>query len=238
MLLATSLYIWLIKKDHNARFYFIGWFWVTIGILCYYLTVNGLIEYNFITRSSTLFGVGIETLMFSLALADRINSMRSLQEKIQAENIGLISNQNQILESAVFKRTFELSRTSELLEISNRAAQIGTWEIDLVNDIGYWSKVTREIHEVDYERQPDLEESLLFYKERENRNQVIQAVRNLIDYGTPFNLDLQIITGRGNEKWVNAIGHAEKENGKCIRVYVCLTPFFGQLFGENKVIKK
>jgi hypothetical protein len=81
MLLATSLYIWLIKKDQNARFYFIGWFWVTIGILCYYLTVNGLIEYNFITRSSTLFGVGIETLMFSLALADRINSMRSLQEK-------------------------------------------------------------------------------------------------------------------------------------------------------------
>lgn len=219
MLLATSLYIWLIKKDQNARFYFIGWFWVTIGILCYYLTVNGLIEYNFITRSSTLFGVGIETLMFSLALADRINSMRSLQEKIQAENIGLISNQNQILESAVYKRTFELSRTSELLEISNRAAQIGTWEIDLVNDIGYWSKVTREIHEVDYERQPDLEESLLFYKEGENRNQVIQAVRNLIDYGTPFNLDLQIITGRGNEKWVNAIGHAEKENGKCIRVY-------------------
>lgn len=219
MLLVISLYIWLIKKDKNARFYFIGWFWVTIGILCYYLTVNGFIEYNLITRSSTLFGMGIETLMFSLALADRINSMRSLQEKTQTENIGLISNQNQILESAVMKRTFELSRTSELLEISNKAAKIGTWEIDLVNDIGYWSKITRDIHEVDYERQPDLEESLLFYKEGENRDKIILAIKNLIEEGTPFNLDLQMITGNGNEKWVNAIGHAEKENGKCIRVF-------------------
>ncbi|MBK9498243.1 MAG: response regulator [Leptospiraceae bacterium] len=219
MLLATSLYIWLIKKDKNARFYFNGWFWVTIGILCYFFTVNGFIEYNFITRSSTLFGVGIESLMFSLALADRINSMRLMQENIQSENIQLISNQNQILESAVKKRTFELSRTTELLEISNEVAQIGTWEIDLVNDIGYWSKITREIHEVDYERQPDLEESLLFYKEGESRNKIIQAVKQIMTDGTPFNLDLQIITGRGNEKWVNAIGHAEKENGKCIRIF-------------------
>ncbi|HRG49060.1 MAG TPA: ATP-binding protein, partial [Leptospiraceae bacterium] len=219
MLLATSLYIWLIKKDKNARFYLIGWFWVTIGILCYFFTVNGFIEYNLITRSSTLFGVGIETLMFSLALADRINSMRLMQENIQSENIQLISNQNQILESSVKKRTFELSRTTELLEISNEVAQIGTWEIDLVNDIGYWSKITREIHEVDYERQPDLEESLLFYKEGESRNKIIQAVQQIKTDGTPFNLDLQIITGKGNEKWVNAIGHAKKENGKCIRIF-------------------
>ncbi|MBK9498271.1 MAG: PAS domain-containing protein [Leptospiraceae bacterium] len=103
--------------------------------------------------------------------------------------------------------------------MSNEVAQIGTWEIDLVNNIGYWSKITREIHEVDYERQPDLEESLLFYKEGENRNKIIQAVKQIMTDGTPFNFDLQIITGRGNEKWVNAIGHAEKENGKCIRIF-------------------
>lgn len=219
ILLSIGLYSLFKKKNQNARFFITGWIWVLIGILCYFLTINGIIEYNLVTRSSTLFGVAFETLFFSIALADRIKSMRSLQEKTQAENIELISNQNQILENAVKKRTFELSRTSKLLEISNEVAHIGTWEIDLVNDIGYWSKVTREIHEVDYERQPDLEESLLFYKEGEHRNNIVKAVRELMENGTPFNLDLQIITGRGNEKWVNAIGHAEKENGKCIRVY-------------------
>ena len=53
--------------------------------------------------------------------------------------------------------------TSKLLEISNESSTHRNMEIDLVNDIGYWSKVIREIQS-GLERQPDLEESLLFIK--------------------------------------------------------------------------
>ncbi len=218
-LLGIALYIWQKEKGHNARFYLIGWLWVIIGVASYLLAINGLIEYNFITRNATLFGVGIESLMFSLALADRINNMRSEQEKIQSENFRLMSEQNQILEKTVQERTFEISRISQMLEISNQIARIGIWEIDLVLKKGYWSSVTREIHEVDYERQPDFQESLLFYKEGENRNKIVSAIQKIIQDGIPFDLELILVTPNGKEKWVRAIGHVEMENGKCKRVF-------------------
>lgn len=54
-------------------------------------------------RNALIFGIGMESLMFSIALGDRINSMRE-------ENLHLVKNQNQILERKVEEKQENLSK--------------------------------------------------------------------------------------------------------------------------------
>ncbi len=119
ILSGISFYIWLKEKNRNARLYCIAWIWVLLGLSIYYLTIHGIIPYNYLTRNALLFGVAMESLLFSLALADKINSMRKDKESSQSAFIALTIRQNEKLELGIKERTIELSRTTEKLEASN-----------------------------------------------------------------------------------------------------------------------
>ncbi|MEO6127387.1 MAG: PAS domain S-box protein [Ferruginibacter sp.] len=106
-----------------------------------------------------------------------------------------------------------------LLQKSNRLAAIGSWEIDVINGTVYWSDITKEIREVDPDFIPDLSTGIRYFKEGESRQTISQSVKNCIAHGTPWDEELQILTHKGNLKWIRTIGEAEMVNGKCIRVY-------------------
>lgn len=113
----------------------------------------------------------------------------------------------------------DLKRTREILERTSQLSRIGAWEADLVNNELFWTDVTKSIHEVPASFNPTLPEAVLFYKEGESRDKISAAVRNGIETGKPWDLELQIVTATGKERWVRAIGNAEFENGKCKRLY-------------------
>lgn len=98
-------------------------------------------------------------------------------------------------------------------------ADIGDWELDLVESKIYWSSMVKAIHEVEDDYEADLENALLFYKEGENRETITRAVNQIIETGEPFDLELELITAKGNERWVRVVGEAELWDGKCIRIY-------------------
>ncbi|HEV2831388.1 MAG TPA: PAS domain S-box protein, partial [Hanamia sp.] len=110
-------------------------------------------------------------------------------------------------------------KLEDLLEKSNRLARIGSWEIDVIKGTVYWSDITKEIREADLDFVPDLATGIHFFKEGENRGIIKQRVQECIEKGTPWDEELQIITQKGNLKWIRTIGEAEFKNGKCIRVY-------------------
>jgi PAS domain S-box-containing protein len=105
-----------------------------------------------------------------------------------------------------------------LLKKATTLARIGGWEIDLVKGTVHWSEITREIHEVDADFKPDLESGVSFYKGK-SKEYITQKVKEAIEKGTSWDAELQIITARGNEKWIRVIGEAEMLGNKCIRVY-------------------
>ncbi len=107
----------------------------------------------------------------------------------------------------------------KLLDDTNRLARIGTWEVDLRINQPIWNKVTKEIHEVPHDYSPNLDTAINFFKEGENRQKITQAVDQAILEGTSYDIELQIITAKKNEKWVRAIGLTEFENGICLRLY-------------------
>lgn len=102
---------------------------------------------------------------------------------------------------------------------TGRVARIGGWEYTIADEKIVWSEITREIHEVPKEYEPDLVTALSFYKEGSNRNKIRTAIEHTINTGEPWDLELEIVTFTGHELWIRALGNADFENGHCVRLY-------------------
>jgi PAS domain S-box-containing protein len=113
----------------------------------------------------------------------------------------------------------EKAKLEDLLHKANRISSIGNYEIDLVNEKVYWSDIMREIMEVEPDFVPDLSTTNTFYREGQSNVLINQKVRDLIEKGRPYDEELQIVTQKGNIKWVRTIGEAEFLEGKCLRIY-------------------
>jgi len=116
-------------------------------------------------------------------------------------------------------REKEKKRMEEVIEETTRVARIGSWEVDLVKNKVIWSPMTKRIHEVADDYEPDLETGISFYKEGESREKIINAVTQSINDGKIFDLELQLVTNKGNEIWVRSLGQPEFKDDKCIRLY-------------------
>ena len=107
----------------------------------------------------------------------------------------------------------------QLMTQMSQQARIGAWEVDLVKNEIFWSEMTKEIHEVSADYIPDLTTAINFYKEGESRDTITRLVQESIEKGTSYQVELELITAKGNEIWVEAYGKAEFKNGQCVRLY-------------------
>lgn len=112
----------------------------------------------------------------------------------------------------------EDKREIELLHKAEAVARIGCWEVDLLNNNLYWTKTTKDIHEVDENFVPDLSQGINFYKEGIHRDKITELVGIAIEKGKSWDTELIIITAKGNEVWVRAKGEVELVNGKSVRI--------------------
>lgn len=117
------------------------------------------------------------------------------------------------------KAEVELKRTKEILEQTSLVAKVGGWEIDVQNQKIFFSDINKVTLEAPPEFVLDLESALAFFKEGEDRERVFDAFTQCFKKGIPFDIEVQIITFKGNERWVRALGQAEYENGRCKRLY-------------------
>ncbi len=113
----TSAYLWY-KGNKKARFYTVGWSFLMLGIIIFLSALNGIIEYNLFTSNAMYFGHSLEVLLFSLALADKLNTEKKERQLVQEENIRLINQQKQVLEITVEERTKELQNSNLELQSS------------------------------------------------------------------------------------------------------------------------
>ncbi len=110
-------------------------------------------------------------------------------------------------------------RVKQLLTETNRDARVGSWEYIVATGEIYWSDITREIHEMPSDYSPNLENGISFYKEGHSRDTIKILLDRAFEHGEPWNVELQIITGKGNERWVRAVGRAVRVAGKTVRLY-------------------
>ena len=96
-----------------------------LGVMIFVLRNFGVLPYNEFTYYILEIGSGIEVIVLSIALADRINILREEKEASQAqalsvskENERIIREQNIILERTVEERTQELRKTNDELNVA------------------------------------------------------------------------------------------------------------------------
>lgn len=110
-------------------------------------------------------------------------------------------------------------REEELILKAERVARIGGWEVDLGTNKVYWTNMTKEIHEVAETYEPTIEDGINFYKEGEHRAHITNLFSEAIANGTPWDTELLIVTAKGNELWVRAMGETEVIEGKRVRIF-------------------
>ncbi len=110
-----------------------------------------------------------------------------------------------------------LATTTDLLERTGQMAKVGGWELDLQTMQLFWSQETCRIHEIEPPVAPALDQAINFYAP-EARPIIAEAVQAGIEQGTPWDLELPLITASGRPTWVRAQGSAVMANGKAIRL--------------------
>jgi len=110
-----------------------------------------------------------------------------------------------------------LATSSEMLEETGRIAKIGGWELNLENEKLIWSDITKKIHEVPEDFNPNLENALQFYP-KEYRKQLEKLVQRAIKKGESYEIEVPLKTAKGNIVWTHSIGNPVFNNGKCIKL--------------------
>lgn len=112
-----------LKGQRTAKFFLFAWSFFLVGMVVYVARNMGWLPYNFLTKNVLLMASGLESVLLSVALADRINILKREKETSQAEalriaeeNALLVTQQNLLLEAQVKKRTQTLETTNKELE--------------------------------------------------------------------------------------------------------------------------
>lgn len=110
-------------------------------------------------------------------------------------------------------------RQARLMEQTHRAARVGGWELDFVSGHLTWTEETYRIHEVAPAAfAPTLENAIGFYAP-EAVPVVTEAIRRSREFGEPWELELELITAKGNRVWAHAVGEVEIQDGQATRAY-------------------
>jgi PAS domain-containing protein len=99
-----------------------------------------------------------------------------------------------------------------------RLAQIGPWDWQVSTQKLTWSPELFRIHHADLGFEPTFEGMLAFY-EPEARATLREAFEKAVRQGTPFDLELPIVTAGGQRHWVRFLGKAESKGGSTTHLY-------------------
>ena len=122
-----------------------------------------------------------------------------------------------------------LKKSKQLLSETELMGKVGGWEFNIDTKEQIWTDEVYRIHEVDLDFNPHVDKGINFYTP-ESRPIIEKAVQRVIEYGESFDLELEIITAKGNLRIVHSIGKADLENR---RVYG-----FFQDITERKNVEK
>lgn len=106
-----------------------------------------------------------------------------------------------------------LKKSEALLSEMGRMAKVGGWEFDARTGDGTWTEEVARIHDMYPQEGTSRDIGLGFYQ-GESKQKIEAAIKAAIADGTPYDLELELVTAKGNHKWVRTIARPVKEEGK------------------------
>jgi len=111
----------------------------------------------------------------------------------------------------------EIKLKDELLHLTGDMAKVGGWEFDAVTKQGIWTDEVARIYDLDVNAITNVEIGISFYN-NESLIKITEAIQAAIDNGTPYDLELEMTSAKGINKWVRTLGVPIMEGNKTVKV--------------------
>jgi diguanylate cyclase (GGDEF)-like protein len=111
-----------------------------------------------------------------------------------------------------------LAHSQSIFERASKAARIGVWECDLPGDTLHWTSGTYDLFDVPRGSALDRNEILNCYTPASA--EMLHVLRSkAIEERTGFTMDAEIVTPKGNRRWIRLTATVESENGVAARIF-------------------
>jgi PAS domain S-box-containing protein len=124
-----------------------------------------------------------------------------------------------------------LRMSKELLSETESIGKVGGWSFNIDTKEQKWTDEVYRIHEVEISPEPSVDEGINYYT-KESRLIIGKAVQRAIEHGENYDLELEIITAKGNTRAVHTIGKADLKNR---RIYGFFQDITDRKLAEDKL---
>lgn len=115
-------------------------------------------------------------------------------------------------------------------------AKIGGWQINVEDMSSTWTDEVARIYDLEPGTSINIDKGIEYYHEN-SRQSIIDAVNGAIYQQMPMDLELQLVSAKGVNKWIRTIGKPIVENGKTIRVIGLFQDITEKKMAEEVLIK-
>jgi len=165
---AIGLYAWRHAMP-GAKLFLLAWTMLLVGVVVVATRFFGWMPTTVLTTHAMQIGSAMEMILLSLALADRINSVRRAKEasdqialKAQADLVDALRQNEAELEANVARRTNDLLRTQQHLVLQEKMASLGTLTAGVAHEI---NNPTNFVHVAAQNLSVDIAEFQAFLKD-------------------------------------------------------------------------
>ncbi|KZN32386.1 hybrid sensor histidine kinase/response regulator [Pseudoalteromonas luteoviolacea] len=148
-------------------------------------------------------------------------SSAKVSEPFTCEHVDYVELFAQWLGSEFARRQAEsvLYNNYKTLQKMEEVASIGSWRIDLESNEVFWSDQTKFIHDVYTHEKPTLDKWLSFFEKANCRQKFSNALADAINSGTPWEIELEVVTKNRRHIWVSCHGEAQFNEDKCVSLF-------------------
>jgi diguanylate cyclase (GGDEF)-like protein len=112
----------------------------------------------------------------------------------------------------------QFHRLQNLFDKSFKAARVGIWECTLPDETLTWTDTVYELFELEPRSALVREATVALYMP-ESRRKLTEVRSAAIRDGDGFTLDAQIVTAKGNLKWIRITAIVERHDGQPVRIF-------------------
>ncbi|GLK87631.1 hypothetical protein GCM10017655_06930 [Pseudomonas turukhanskensis] len=139
------------------------------------------------------------------------------------------------LAAEIATRREELLRQTHLLSQTEAIADIGGWVLDVPGLDMFWSEGCFRLYELDPSgATPDFNQALS-YLDKEGQATAQRTLAETMSDGRPFDVEVRLITARGNSRFLRVMGLSEMDDGKVIRIYGAIQDISARKLTEQQL---
>ncbi|MCP4600403.1 MAG: response regulator [Proteobacteria bacterium] len=128
----------------------------------------------------------------------------------------------------------EIQKSEAFLSATGQMAKVGGWELDAETLEVSWTEETYRIHEVPLGNIPPLDEAINFFHP-EDRPKLELAVKQALEYGEPYDMEIRFITAKGNHLWTRTICKPHVVDNKTLKLSGTFQDITDQKLAEKKL---